>query len=405
MKSCNSLLNCEASKEIVLRLDQPISKPKDQVVTSLDDLYLQYFSEKRCRCTHSLVSAAGEIVGLAVIPKRRSCLLVSAQALRYAVMGFGSHMKSGNQSGEHTILYLGRCYEHIHRAIFHSPTVELIYVCYTLFRLALFMDESIETIFIHLSGFHAVRQYLKSNPCSVEEWEWNWMEALWLDALVNLSYKLDNRNISVFSQTIKEVCGMLDELNNENDQAVLNLETPHSRRFQLQIYIQYYFTYYVLLVSGVLEDETNQATRETTDTLASLTKRFVEFLPQYNDQLPGCLQKLAQTELGDNLQSSIPTSPLSNFDFTSLFLYSFAMYINNILALQGSRRDNSAAYISALYLYHNVIVSKRENPHITPRRKDIVLLLFVGFVLMRLRYPGGNCRRYSDADVRRKRVD
>ena len=391
MKSLNRLLNGDGFREIVLRLDRPISKPKDKMVTPFDDLYLQYFSEKRCRSSYSLASAAGEIVGWTVLPKRRSSLLVTAQALQYAVMGFGSYMKSGDQTREHTILYIGRCYEYTRLAILHSPTVELIYVSYILFRLAIFMDESIETISIHLSGFHAVRKYLKSNPWLVEEWEWDWMDALWLDALVNLSHKLDNGDPSTFSREIKNVCGMLDELNNENHQATSNFQTPHGR--EVSICIQYYFTYYVLLISGVLKDESNHAARKTANTLGLLTQKFVEFLPQYNDQLPFYIQKLARTELMYDLQSSIPTPPLSNSDFTFLFVYSFAMYINKILALQATHSDNYLACASTLYLYHNFKHSKRENPYINPRRKDIVLLLFTGYVLTRLGYRRGNSSR------------
>src|SRR5438045_610719 len=116
----DQLLNGERQNQIVFR---PISRSDDDIVTQLDDLYLQYFQEKKAWGCWIPLSMGGENIGIVIIPKQRTELMISSEATRCAILAFASFRKSGSQHNHHTMKYLGRCYKSVRQSLSSCPSL------------------------------------------------------------------------------------------------------------------------------------------------------------------------------------------------------------------------------------------------------------------------------------------
>lgn len=174
-------------------------------------------------------------------------------------------------------------------AISRSVGLDLVYACYSLFKLAQFSREPTQVIINHIFGLHQVMEYLRSSSSSVQKSEWEWMDILLLDSLVGLYYHLRTlvRYPPLFVPQIEKICALLNDYHFQK--TTLGLEVS----------INYYCTYYQLLVNEVVGDGRKIALNEITavsNTIRRLIQQLVDIVPQLNDRLLGSLHIFLSTD-------------------------------------------------------------------------------------------------------------
>lgn len=333
--------------------------------------------------------------------------MVSQQATRCAISAFASFRmgQSRNQPNNHTMLYLGRCYKYMRQAISSCVSVDLFYACYIVFKLANFMNESIDTLFSHFWGMHEILNSLKATPTSAQEWEWQWLDGLVFDSLGGLWWKLKYnelfQNPHSFAIHIKTVCSMLHSA---------EVYAPRTRDSQerdyliwkitrLEISIIWYFSYYLLLVNHIGEEKgtktTIDRTAAVTTTLIHLLDQFIESLALLDDPISRITESLVDASI------STPT----HLDISQILrdcLYFSAVVIRHFLTSVEVDRTDSQVENAAIYLYR-MSVHLKESMYI-PRRCDIRCVFLAGLVLAKSRFPNGNTSIISWAKSRRERL-
>ena len=392
----------EESGQSILYLERPISRPQEEIVTEFDDIYIQFFLEKRCPSAMSGLLVAGKMVGWVIVPEERSYLLASSQALRCAASAMASIFKGGNHSTMHTIAYLVRCYQHTHKALSSTPSVDLLYVCYILFRLAIFMHEPTESILFYLSTMHKIRHYLKHRQTELRGSELEWIEALWLDALINMYHRLSSdvcqlslQSAEGFARHIEKIYNMLDDPPSSDGRVTGDLLPS-----QLMVYMFYSFMYFMLSAFQIpeLEPPVRRITAPI-NSLNSIAACLTTFYVDENPRFFELLQKLTSFILSHefaNHDSRHDTmlGSVSPLDLGCLLLSGYAMYVQGIVAIQ-EHNNNAMACFSATFLCNVVILLQRELPiNKSNDSMAATLLVFAGLVLTNEYFPLGNIYHY-----------
>lgn len=292
-KTQSGLLHEEAndarSGQMVLFLGRPVPESDDEFITPLDDLYLRYFLKGRSQHLHIVVQIGNEAIAGEIVPGDRVALMLSSKPLRCAALAYASFHKA-QQLNLHTLQYLDRCFKCMREALSNSVAVDLVYACYLLSKVV--DDNAVEMTYSHLLGLSKIMKCIKSGPNKVEEWEWGWMEGLWLEGLVNLYCRLQRLSLQSPQYTatkVRQVCNMLlgYQLHGVVNTALYLV--------YLETVLFYHSTYYLLLINHVFDDESvveATQTRAAANELSSLIEGLTEFLPYFSKRFTGDIQKL-----------------------------------------------------------------------------------------------------------------
>jgi hypothetical protein len=393
-KRLNEASNDDKLGQFVFSIDLvPKSPPESQFVTLYDSLYLQYFVEKRCRSAATLLQVNGGFIGFQVIPAEGIELLWSSQSVRWAALAYASFQKAGDLPNQYTFVYLGHCYKQIRNAISTSVRIDLVYACYMLIKIALAMDESMETIHSHLVGMYKILNFHRSVPLIMKEWEWEWMEGIWLDSLKSLiksSDKLRFEDPISFAIHIEIMADVL-EISSLRELPLTNfqlIEQTYWIATWFLIYIEHHFMRYLLLINDILEDRMGLTGIETTtNNLHRIIHQLMEFLPRHNDRLLDNFRILVQY-LHPYFQIMRLPIKLSIFDIHSLSFYTITKLLHEIIAFGECRQDPSIAQLLATVLCQ--VSAAHQLSDFDDVMVNIQNLFFAGMVLTRSRHPQGS---------------
>jgi len=367
-----------------LDLILPVLANRHENVTSSDGIYLEYFISTKYFSRYTSMTVKDELVGSTIIPSERTALILSSPTMRAVAMAFASFQKTGVQ--QDTIRYLGRCYKEIQSALSATPSVDLAYACFTLFLLSDYMDEPLSTISNHAFGFLEILNCLKKATTFVtEEWEWHWMEGLLYESAHRVLLKLNRDLVFIdpllFATRIKKMCQMFEAINGPFSTSQ-RLEEAERQMTRLKIYINYYFTYYLLLLNNVCgcpKSDTKLEKKVVATKLANLLKQFIDLLHMHDGRLVDILARLR------HLDRASPTRPaLFSLEINRVCDYISAKLISKILRFIESGEDTSYSAFSEFSVYQ--IAIPLLNPNWWVISYDLNLFL-LALVLKRSQYP------------------
>ena len=382
---------------LILSLGRPLSRPDDEIITPLDDLYLQYFCENCNILLWRILSLRGEYIPFAVIPKERSALMISSKATRCAISAFASFTKSGILSTEHTMQYLGRCYKYMREAISSPPSLDLIYACYVIFLLSNRMTESIDTICIHFYGLLEVIKYLQRSSSEIPKWEWRRIEVIQLVSLAVLWGTLLGILLNkpdVFTIRIRKVCCRLDQTfcptlamsgNGYEENLLWSL-------IRLNIYIPYHSAHYLSLLEHVGEESSSILTDEAmivSETLTRILHEYTETFSRHDIRLLDNIQNVLQFDLDNFSLSSAPSLTLD----AALHVFKFlsVVAIKNMLAFPKFNGTKPQVDSTALSLYKmSILFGLLELDKNAQAFIEVPFIFLTALLIPRSHYPEGN---------------
>lgn len=373
--------------------------PESERLTSFESLYLQYFLEGNAKFSYTKLHIGEHLIGGDIVPVERMSLLFSCRPVRLAVMALASFHKNGGRSEEHTLLYLGECYKLIRESLSVSVDVPLVYVAYTLNKVATCMHEPSRTIWWHLSGLCNIMVNL--NPSAIATSEKQWIEGLRLDALLGLYWSMRAELLSGdtdrFAGRMKTVCDFLLQKYPMQDLETLSDQRRPSDYLivRLQIYMDYFFIYYLLLVNGVTGTDTVPTSDIVSNTerfLIKIITQVIELLPRYNPRILDAIRALEQVDFNfSNPAMKIwETFPKAG----SLALYLSAKFIR--LSLTQTPCDHPEARSLGTILSRLSVAGQLSS---RKARIDVKSLILAGSVLKSSWHPEGTptTRPFSDA--------
>ena len=161
-----------------------VSRPSHEIVTDLDNDYLQFFITFGNDNFIGVHYGPGQgVLPVTILPRQRGDLVELSLPTRYAVLALTSYKKSCGLRMEHTAKYIERCHEWIKRSISDGPSIELVYSSYTICVLAAIVRDR-RSLLCHLQGFCAAIRALKRKH-AIQEWEWKWVEVLQLNLFIS----------------------------------------------------------------------------------------------------------------------------------------------------------------------------------------------------------------------------
>lgn len=258
-----------------------------------------------------------------------------------------------------------------------------------LFKISVCWKDTRETTFNHIFGmFHAMK-YLRQNDFSATpDWEWEWLDGLWLDALGSAHWYLTNEltlsgNVAYFSLQIGNICEMMEarHLDRIRDSSGRSL----TQVLESQVYLNFLFMYYLLLVKdggGENSGEENIIPLQLTTTrLVDLADELSEALPQHNTRLTDDLDILNQVSL------NVPSgnfATLSRFRMGCVILY---LQTEILKCLVNDNHKSPHAQSLALLLCQ---VSVQGEFTLWKLRIDLRILTLAAMVFTKARHPERN---------------
>jgi hypothetical protein len=352
----------------VLFLDRPISKPADETITPLDDLYLQYFllENANANCVFGNQCVKG------LVPIFRISCLQSSDLFRSAALAWASFGMAGN-SNQYTFQYLDRCYKRLRQVLSGPVSVDVAYAVSLLARISPWSDTT------HLVGLGKIIACLQVDPNGLFEWELDCLVQLYYQALVLHWARLSDFSMDVVLITthVRKVCDSI--LNIFRNTSVDSLPAT-SKYFQVVQF--YYSTYSLLLLNGVLCDRSIGETSELSVITTELHRITCQLISKRLSGVPGFVDAMQRFDF---------RSYQDNFTDWYPFFDEMAQYLSWIIflrMLENCDRENPELQQSAHRLYDlAACMAGRDN--FSRRMGEVQALVLSGLVLTKSRHPEG----------------
>ena len=335
-----------------------------------------------------------------LIPIHRMLFPISSKSLRYAILALGSTWKAGHLSVE-TSQYLGQYYKYTKDVIVVFAYADIIYASYALIKLAFRFDEPLETVLTHFSGVSQCLSYFDTRPAGQTNDEQLCMERIWNDLLADFYIRiLRDRRHEDYATLAKHVDTIYGFLVPHWPRVVSTLQFPRERDFSLkilehrvrtlEIYFQYYFVHYLVVVNRPRNLEKITA---VTASLRDVLHQMIELgsqlrlMDRFNDILEFNMRDVVTS--GERSPKQLHKI---RFDKALLSLYLWAVAIDSTLVYPASQQSTENATFAALALcrmYRPWAIVKTTFDMDTCSYNDARNLFLAGLILTKSHYPRG----------------
>jgi hypothetical protein len=241
----------------------------------------------------------------------------------------------------------------------------------------------------HLLGMHTFIRSLQSGSSPVPEWEWEWIEGLWIDSLVELTWqtrRLAFQDSQLLGQQLGKICDAL----RAHDLQILQV-TPSLRALvmQLQIYLCYSFNNFLVLIN---DDHTTVAVTCVSEAVVRLVRQLIEALHHCDDGMGEIINRLDGSGLG-NVGSSLSGFSVRDLEYPSI--YCTSRLVERLVACRDAERlDATLVSLAISRLRISVLlvsILRGQNALPWKLRGGIIRNLFlVGLVLTKSSHPEGD---------------
>ena len=296
-------------------------RPSHELVTELDNYYLQYF---RAFGNHGFIGvhySERRILPVRIFARQRNDLVDISIATRFAILALTSYRKSSGLAIEDTTKYLSKCYEAMQRSISDGPSIELVYSSYTVCILSAMMQDR-NSLLVHIRGFCETIKSLKSSRRTIQKWEWNWMEVLQLNLLISTCSQALEVNGVTYALAHESILELWQEPRGYG----LGVEEGELVLGKVLLHIAFHLQYYLVLLNSSSKNvqlsqfnfkESGTAIQKVMRKLTSLLSLLGEALSRVDDKFLMGFQRWHQFLCQGTTEG--PTS----MGITSLFLRQF----------------------------------------------------------------------------------
>jgi hypothetical protein len=371
-----------------------VSTLHDQVLSPLEKQFILFFFQTASHSSvftfqPSLAAKDGPI-----LPAHRAKVLISSNALRYAILAYVSNSKLGREGNIKTLQYIGQCYRSIHEAIATSGVVDTVYACYILIVLAFEMQDPTEMIVTHLVGVCQGVKVVQSTSMLLGTREFLWIERLWQNILHRIYHRLQQicHDPCTLAPQVKRIYEILQGsqsfmLCHSGTLAGDTWKKQKVQRFHsLGIHFQFCFIHYLLQTSFGVDDRTDAD--RLTASLGQILRQLINAALEIDSPLfARDVQTLSQFTLDSYIRpgssQTILVEARMNYDIT-LSLYFSSIIIHGLLFSEPNWALKSAAVLLCQ------IVVLRGDKHPPGSLFEIRNLFMAGLILTTDSYPRGS---------------
>jgi hypothetical protein len=364
-------------------------QPDDQLLAPIDKPYLQFLVTTNRLCsflghTYTMHLASNDLQ----IPIHRVMVPISSKPLRYAVLAHASFKKMGPDSID-TLRYLGQCYKCLHEAVAKSDFMDVVYTGFTLICLAIQLDEPVETMLSHIWGVCRSLQRLDGTTSELTLEEWFWMREIWQEIFTRIFVRLSRlryqdwaaltSHIEKINDLLEASAGFLLEQNLDR-QVPMMRDAIWQRVKVLGVYMQYYFSYYLLRVNLGASDGNEQLTTRVASSLREILRQMMEFIPRLDDgRLFDYIGKVGANPFAAKFEFPPSVAILLSLYYSALLIDSIVAPVSN----QSSHTNTFSAILLCRVSLPSTVLANHD------LRLKIRNLFLAGLILSKSLYPTG----------------
>jgi hypothetical protein len=380
------------SGQIVLSMPRSPPTPDDQWLNPMDRHYLEYFLDGRPSYFSNYLKIGGSY-SFVTLPPRGYGFIRSSKPLRYAVLALSSVCKDEHRS-QQTTQYIAQYRTHTAKAISNPSVVDVLYATCFIAELALYCQETEDTVFGLLRGMCEGFKRLKPNQSGVLAKDSLWMEYSYNRILRQLLLRLLERGNQSSAKSvilIEKACGLMDSspfLSMDlKSQYGADLDLLILRRINtLGIYLEYFFLRHLVRINSVTTSD--DAARLSEASLGHVVDQILEMMPFPLLDINGYINEI----LGlSHLNFAVDGQPKGFISKTFwrdrywLSWYFTSILINNTLLSPILDRSEASAIIAAKSLCWLSVLYPVEFGYLVEFRN----LLLAGLILTKSRHSDG----------------